>query len=95
MRLAAETFRRGCPDWHSDLHQLVAEGDLVVERFTASGTHRGELMGVPPTGREVTVTGIALYRIVDGKITEAIVEENIYGMMQQLGVIPGPGRPAS
>src|SRR4051794_28843381 len=50
MRMAADLFRRACPDWHSALDQLVAEGDVVVERFTAGGTHRGELMGVPPTG---------------------------------------------
>jgi predicted ester cyclase len=70
--------------------EMVAEGDQVAARFRFRGTHRGELMGIPPTGNEVTITGLALYRIVGGKILQAWVEEDIYGMMQQLGVVPAP-----
>ncbi len=51
MRTAASMMRAAFPDWHSELHALIAEGDLVVERFTAGGTHRGEVMGVPATGK--------------------------------------------
>jgi predicted ester cyclase len=54
MRIAAALFRQALPDWHSEVDQLVAEGDTVVERFTASGTHRGELMGAHPTGKTIT-----------------------------------------
>ncbi|WP_328989792.1 ester cyclase [Kribbella sp. NBC_01245] len=51
MRAAGQMMRAGFPDWHSELHVLIAEGDLVVERFTASGTQRGEVLGVPPTAQ--------------------------------------------
>src|SRR4051794_10032256 len=54
MRLAASKYREALPDWHSDVEQLIAEDDLVAEVFTASGTHRGELMGVPGTGKTLT-----------------------------------------
>lgn len=70
--------------------ELIAEGDRVAARFRFRGRHQGELMGIPPSGRDVEITGIALYRLADGKIVEGIVEEDIYGMMQQLGVIPSP-----
>src|SRR5919202_3942707 len=52
-RQRGAAMRAGFPDWRSELHMLVAEGDIVVERFTASGTHTGEFMGVAPTGRTV------------------------------------------
>src|SRR6266516_4449539 len=52
---AAAYFRRAFPDWRSEVEQLVAEGDLVVERFTARGTHGDEVMGVAPTGRELVL----------------------------------------
>jgi steroid delta-isomerase-like uncharacterized protein len=69
-RYAAAMVRRGCPDWHSDVHQLVAEGDIVVERFTASGTHSGELMGVQATGKTLTLPGINIFRVRGDKIVE-------------------------
>ena len=55
MRLAASTYRDALPDWHSDVEQLIAEGDIVVEIFTASGTHQGDLMGVPGSGKTLTL----------------------------------------
>ena len=62
--------RTAMPDWHSDLHQLVAENDIVVERFTATGTHQGPLMGVPGTGQTITLPGVNIFRIQDGKIVD-------------------------
>jgi steroid delta-isomerase-like uncharacterized protein len=70
LRQAAAMMREALPDWHSDVHQLVAEGDLVVERFTASGTHRGELMGAPPTGETVVLRGINIFRVDGDRIVE-------------------------
>jgi ketosteroid isomerase-like protein len=61
MRQAADAFRRACPDGQSDVQLLVAEGDMVVERFIASGTHRGDLMGVAPTGRTLILEGIQIF----------------------------------
>jgi steroid delta-isomerase-like uncharacterized protein len=87
-RYAAAMVRRGCPDWHSDVHQLVAEGDIVVERFTASGTHSGELMGVQATGNTLTLPGINIFRVRGDKIVERWGCLDMAGLMRQLGLIP-------
>jgi steroid delta-isomerase-like uncharacterized protein len=70
---------------------VVAEGDKVAVRWTWGGTHKGEFMGVPPTGKQVTITGISILRIAGGKIMEEWGEMDNMGMMQQLGVIPAQG----
>ena len=87
MRRAAEAFRLACPDWHSDLDQLVAEGDVVVERFTASGTHRGELMGVAPTGATLVLRGINVFRVEAGRIAERWGRLDELGLARQLGLV--------
>src|SRR4029079_12659629 len=69
-REAARRIRAALPDWHSEVHLLIAEGDYVAEHFTASGTHRGEIMGVPASGRTVRLPGINIFRLRDGKIVE-------------------------
>jgi steroid delta-isomerase-like uncharacterized protein len=66
----AATWRESFPDWHSTLEELIAEGDRVAELWTGRGTHRGELAGIPPTGKRVEVPGSVFYRIVRGKIVE-------------------------
>ena len=81
----------GFPDFHMTLEDLVAEGDKVVVRITASGTHQGAFMGIPPTGKRFTQQQIHLVRVVDGKVTENWNVRDDLGMMQQLGVIPAPG----
>lgn len=81
-------IRGAFPDLQETIEDLIAEGDKVVERFSLRGTHRGEFMGVAPTGREVSWTAQAIYRMVDGKIAEIWVEANLLGLMLQLGVIP-------
>ena len=86
----AGTFRGSFPDWHSTVEELIAEGDKVAERWTARGTHRGELQGIPPTGKRVEVPGSVFYRIVGGKIVEFRGLFNMMSLMQQLGVIPAP-----
>jgi len=68
----------------------IVEGDKVVSRGTLRGTHRGEFQGIPPTGKRIEVTWISIDRIADGKIAEHRVEQDNLGMLQQLGVIPGP-----
>ena len=78
------------PYWRSEVHLLVAEGDYVVERFTASGTHRGEFMGAAPTNRTVTMPGINIFRFRDGKIVERWRNLDVLGFLVQLGVIPAP-----
>jgi steroid delta-isomerase-like uncharacterized protein len=86
----AGTFRESFPDWHSTFEELIAEGERVAERWTGRGTHRGELQGIPPTGKRVEVPGSVFYRIVGGKIVEFRGQLDMMGLMQQLGVIAPP-----
>jgi len=84
-------YRTAYPDTHFTVEDQVAEGDKVATRWTATGTHRGELMGIAPTGKRVTVTGIAITRVTNGKIVETWNNFDALGQLQQLGVIPVPG----
>jgi steroid delta-isomerase-like uncharacterized protein len=80
------------PDMHFTIEDLIAEGDQVVTRWTLRATHRGEYHGVAATGRQVSETGISIYRFVDGKIVEGWVTSDNLGVMQQLGALPAPAR---
>ncbi len=80
------------PDFHSTLEDMIAEGDKVVQRFTARGTHKGEWMGIAPTGKQIEIGGIAIHRLAGGKIVEDWASMDMLGAMQQLGVIPPPGQ---
>jgi len=70
------------------IEDMVAEGDKVAARFTARGIHKGVFMGLPPTGRPITMTGIEIFRIENDKIAELWGEANLIGLMQQLGILP-------
>ena len=83
-------YRNAFPDVHFTIDEQIAEGDKVVTRWTAHGTHKGELVGIPATGKSSTVTGINVDRVVNGKIAESWGIFDQFGMMQQLGVIPVP-----
>jgi predicted ester cyclase len=84
-------YRTAFPNIHVTIEDQIAEGDKVVTRWTGHGTHQGELMGIPPTNKAVTVTGIAIDRIVAGKIVEHWENFDQLGMLVQLGVVPPPG----
>ena len=88
----AATYRGAFPDLQFTIEDQIAEGDRVVTRWTARGTNTGELMGMPPTGKKAIVTGINIDRVANGKIAESWGNFDVLGMLQQLGVIPGPGR---
>ncbi len=81
-------WRTGFPDMQETVEDLVSEGDKVVGRFLMRGTHRGEFMGVAPTGRSVTMGGIDVVRVADGKISEFWYAEQMLDLMQQLGAAP-------
>jgi steroid delta-isomerase-like uncharacterized protein len=83
-------LRAAFPDLHAELHQLVAEGDLVVGRLILTGTHQGEFMGVPPTGRSFSVQHIHMYRVADGKVAEHWACRDDLGQFAQLGLTPPP-----
>jgi steroid delta-isomerase-like uncharacterized protein len=80
------------PDMVVSIDNMIGEGELVAARWTAVATHKGELMGIPPTGRRVTWIGQGVYRIVDGKIVEQWGIDDALGLMQKLGAIPGGGQ---
>lgn len=85
-------FQRAFPDGQDTTDDLIADGDKVAHRWTYRGTHTGEFQGIPPTGKRVTLTGISIWRVEEGKIVESWHELDTLGMMQQLGVIPVPGK---
>jgi steroid delta-isomerase-like uncharacterized protein len=84
----AAAVRAGMPDFHVTNQCMVAEGDMVAGRWTATGTQTGELVGIPPTGKQATWTGITIYRFADGKVVEAWWSKDLVGLLEQLGVMP-------
>jgi steroid delta-isomerase-like uncharacterized protein len=88
LKLIFAGLRAAFSDLHYTIEDLITEGDKVVTRWTMRGTHTGELMGIPPSGTHVTVGGIQIERIVDGKIVEHWRKSDELGLMQQLGVVP-------
>jgi steroid delta-isomerase-like uncharacterized protein len=82
------TYRAAFPDARITVKQQLAEGDLVATRWAGRGTHEGELQGIRPTGRQVTVSGVTISRLSGGKIVEEFQNWDTLGMLQQLGAIP-------
>jgi steroid delta-isomerase-like uncharacterized protein len=80
------------PDLQITIEDLIAEGDRVVLRDTLSGTHQGELFGIPATGEHAVWSGVWIYRLVDGKIAEIWGQADVTSLMQQLGVTPPAGQ---
>ena len=84
-------FFNAFPDLRFDVEDIFAEGDKVVSRVTCRGTHKGALMGIPPTGKQIATTVICINRFVGERIAEDWELIDLFGMMVQLGVIPPPG----
>jgi len=84
-------YRNAFPDLEMIIDDLIAEGDTVAVRFTYRGTHTGEQMVIPPTGKHVTMTGTSFLRFEGDKCVEVFVNSDDLEMMQQLGVISLPG----
>ena len=85
---SARGYREAFPDLELIVNQVVAEGDHAAIRWTAKGTHKGDLFGIAPTGKQTTVTGITIDHWVDGKVAEAWVNWDTLGLLQQLGAVP-------
>ncbi|MDQ3912807.1 MAG: ester cyclase [Actinomycetota bacterium] len=79
--------RRAFPDYHGTNEIQIAEGDMVANRFVFYGTHQGKFMGIAPTGREVTFTGLSIDRVVDGKIVENWIEGDLEDLLRQIGAV--------
>jgi len=80
--------RHAFPDMCVTVDDLLAEGDKVALRWTALGTHKNEFMGIAPTNRQVTMTGLTIYRFSDGRIVQAWNNSDSLGMLRQLGLVP-------
>jgi steroid delta-isomerase-like uncharacterized protein len=79
------------PDMQFKVDDMVAQGDDIVVRWTATCTHTGDYFGIPPTNKSATITGMNSWRVEDGKAVEGWVNRDDMGLLQQLGVIPAPG----
>jgi steroid delta-isomerase-like uncharacterized protein len=86
-------MRAGFPDIVFSIQEQVAERDKVASRFEWTGTHRGEFLGIPATGRTVRVWGIVIDRLEDGRIKDTRIIMDTFGLLGQLGVLPSPAAP--
>jgi predicted ester cyclase len=85
-------LRSAFPDFKATIEHLIAEGDEVVLHMTWTGTHEGEFMGIPPTGKRISINVIDILGIAEGKCVEHWGVMDSMAMMQQLGVVPAPGQ---
>jgi steroid delta-isomerase-like uncharacterized protein len=84
----ATLYRTAFPDLHLTIEDVIAEGETVMTRWSCRGTHKGDLNGIAPTGKQITIYGITVARISNGKMAESFVNWDALGLMQQLGVVP-------
>jgi steroid delta-isomerase-like uncharacterized protein len=84
----ATLYRNAFPDFRLTIEDLVAEGETVVARWSGRGTHKGELNGIAPTGKQINITGVSIARFANSKIAEGWVNWDALGLMQQLGAVP-------
>jgi steroid delta-isomerase-like uncharacterized protein len=85
-------YRNAFPDIRFTIEDLLAEGETVVARWSCHGTHKGELNGISPTGKQFNITGVSIARFTNGKMFEGYVNWDALSLMQQLGAVPELGR---
>jgi steroid delta-isomerase-like uncharacterized protein len=90
VRKTANMYRTAFPDLKVTIEEMISDGDQVVTRWTAQGTHKGELKGVKPSNKKVTISGIQIDHVAAGKISESWTSWDALGMMEQIGAIPTP-----
>jgi len=81
---------RALPDYHFTVYQVLAEGEYTVARWTVTGTHTGDYLGIAPTGARVTMAGMSIERHEGGKVVEAWVQMDNLGLLRQIGVVKVP-----
>ena len=84
----ATLYRTAFPDLRLTIEDLIAEGETVMARWSCRGTHKGDLSGIAPTGKQFTISGVSIARLAGGKMVEGWVNWDAQGLMQQLGVVP-------
>jgi len=88
----ATLYRTAFPDLRLTIEDIIAEGETVMARWSCRGTHKGDLSGIAPTGKQFTISGISIARIANGKMAEGWVNWDTLGLMEQLGVVPELGK---
>jgi steroid delta-isomerase-like uncharacterized protein len=88
LKSAITGYKAAFPDLAFDLGEIAADGDTVATRWTASGTHEGEILGIPASGRRISVEGMNFYHLRDGRITDVWTQFDAVAMLQQLGAMP-------
>ena len=92
LKQALQMYRNAFPNLHMTVEDQIASADRVVTRWVARGTHKGDFMGAPATGKEATVVGFTISRLSEGKIAEEWTNWDTLGLMHQLGLTPSEGR---
>ncbi len=87
-RKRATLYRTAFPDLQLTIEDIIAEGETVIARWSCRGTHKGDLSGIAPTGKQFTISGVSIARIAGGKMAESWINWDALGLMQQLGVVP-------
>ena len=90
LKMVASVFGGGFADWNIPIEDQIAEGDKVATRWTASAAHTGSVLGIPPTGKTVRVSGVNVTRFAEGKIVESWFNFDMLSLLQQIGAIPTP-----
>lgn len=90
----ATLYRTAFPDLHLTIEDVISEGETVMTRWSCRGTHKGDLNGIAPTGKQFNISGVTVARVSNGKIAEGYVNWDALGLMQQLGVVPQPANKA-
>ena len=84
----ATLYRTAFPDLRLTIEEIIAEGETVMARWSCRGTHKGDLSGIAPTGKQFTISGVSIARFAGGKMVEGYVNWDALSLMQQLGVVP-------
>ena len=84
----ATLYRTAFPDLRLTIEDIIAEGETVMARWSCRGTHKGDLSGIAPTGKQFNISGVTIARLSNGKMAEGWVNWDALGLMQQLGVVP-------
>jgi steroid delta-isomerase-like uncharacterized protein len=84
----ANLYRTAFPDLRLTIQDIIAEGETVMTRWSCQGTHKGDLNGIAPTGKQINISGVTVVRFSNSKMVEGYVNWDALGMMQQLGVVP-------
>jgi len=81
-------YRTALHDLRLTIEDIIAEGEMVMARWSCRGTHKGDLNGIAPTGKQIAISGISMVRFASGKMVEGWINWDALGLMQQLGVVP-------